>query len=86
MSDQPLPLELDETPEPAVKIVTWKPLFEALQKTGLLTDPERTYRVVLDATVGELCRLTIWTYGDDRILEAVADLREAATGTDAIVR
>ena len=58
-----------------VKKITWKPLFDRLAAEGIIPNGGRdTYRVVIDATVGEICLLTIYNYGDERLLDAFGEV------------
>lgn len=59
------------------RIVTWRPFFEALKEKGLLNDPDHTYRITIDAKVGELITITYYTYADGRFIDALGAVREA---------
>ena len=58
------------------RVITWQPFFNALKEAGLLPHPEKTTRIVIDAKVGDVCRIYYETYGDERI---------AKIGPDALI-
>lgn len=83
-------MTVESGPEPeetkTLRLITWKPFFEALKEKRLLPDPDHTSRITIDAKVGEPCTITVYTYADQRLVEVVDSLEEAAEPHDSIVR
>ncbi len=68
-------------------LITWEPFFDALKEAGLLPDPDRTRRVIIDAQVGEPCKIIYETYGDERLNDILPSaLIPADDPADATVR
>jgi hypothetical protein len=72
---------------PEIKKIMWKPFFDAMKEAGLLNEPENCRRLVIDAEVGKVLRITYYHYGDTRLLDVVkTSVRETADHQEAVVK